>query len=312
MLVAALLVAIVTGVPAAAQEQETPPQESGLSIVEGDTGQETLESLQNRSAEKRWNKLSKLWKKNRSKGKNSLQAVPDGNAVSTSDLTAPQRLDAQTIQPVPEQLPLDEPEVARDFSTETSVQVVRSTQPPTEYVEPVRDPRQLRKVTEILPFYDYQPDIASLSGDPCQYLCPRPDSPECEPDEAGAKLPTCPDEVQLSSGLYEGRLIAESVFSWEPSNLYHNPLYFEDGALERYGHTRNKLIQPFYSVAKFGGQLFGLPYQMAIDPACRKQYTLGWYRPGECAPKKCYQIPWSFRAAAAQAGVLTGIFFVFP
>jgi len=312
MLSAALLAVMLTDTPASAQEQATPLQESGFSVAPGDAAQETLESLQNRSAEKRWKTLSRLWKKNHSKEPKPLHVAPAPGAVSTRDLTAPPRLDAQTIQPIPEKLPLDEPEISRDFSTEASVQVARSTQPPSEYVEPVRDPRQLRKVTEILPFYDYQPDIANLSGDPCQYLCPRPDSPDCEPGEADAKLPTCPDEVQLSGGLYEGRLIAESVFSWEASNLHHNPLYFEDGPLERYGHTRNKLIQPFYSVAKFGGQLFGLPYQMAIDPACRKQYTLGWYRPGECAPKKCYQIPWSFRAAAAQAGVLTGIFFIFP
>ena len=59
-------------------------------------------------------------------------------------------------------------------------------------------------------------------------------------------------------------------------------------------------------------QLVGLPYQMTIDPVYRRRYSLGWYRPGECAPKLHYQIPFSTRAAAVQAGVLTGLFFVVP
>jgi hypothetical protein len=102
-------------------------------------------------------------------------------------------------------------------------------------------------------------------------------------------------------------------YYWLPSNLYHNPLYFEDPALERYGHVHfNDCVEPFFSMARFGSQFVGLPYQMALDPVCRRQYTLGWYRPGDFAPKKIYQVPLNGRAAATAAGVYAGLFWLVP
>ena len=100
-------------------------------------------------------------------------------------------------------------------------------------------------------------------------------------------------------------------YCWEPTNLYHNPIYFEDVPLERYGHTRHYLIQPFFSGAKFAVQLLGLPYQMTIYPVCSRQYSLGYYRPGECAPYKYYQIPLNAEAALVEAGVISGGYFLF-
>jgi hypothetical protein len=40
-------------------------------------------------------------------------------------------------------------------------------------------------------------------------------------------------------------------------------------------------------------------------------YTLGYYRPGECAPKKYYRITWNAHAATVEAGVWTGLIFLF-
>jgi hypothetical protein len=65
-------------------------------------------------------------------------------------------------------------------------------------------------------------------------------------------------------------------------------------------------------VGKFSAQLVGLPYQMGIDPPCKRIYPLGYYRPGECAPKLHYQVPWNTRAALIQAGVTTGMFYLIP
>ena len=62
-------------------------------------------------------------------------------------------------------------------------------------------------------------------------------------------------------------------------------------------------------------QLLGLPYQMTIDPMWKKMYPLGYYRPGECAPKLHYQVPWNTRAAINQANAnanLTVIDFNLP
>lgn len=108
------------------------------------------------------------------------------------------------------------------------------------------------------------------------------------------------------------RSFPEVVFAWEPTNFFYHPLYFSDPALERYGHAHNHLIQPIASIARFGTQFIMLPYQMTIDPPCKPEYALGWYKPGDCAPKLIYQIPLNAQAAAVEAGVLTGLFYAIP
>ena len=148
----------------------------------------------------------------------------------------------------------------------------------------------MRKITEIEPYHDYSPETASKKK---------------------LKRDFKPKEYWTSKP-YTPRIFEDVLFTWEASDLYHNPLYFEDPALERYGHTYPDIVQPFASVGRFGLQLVGLPYQMTIDPICSKHYALGWYRPGECAPKLLYQIPWNTRAATVQAGVVTGLIFLIP
>lgn len=174
----------------------------------------------------------------------------------------------------------------------------------------VDDPGKLKKITEIKPYYSYEPNPQVRAEDPCRNLCPRPDGTPCK--DLGEEAPLCPEEVVLSNEQYIPRNFAGSVFAWEASNLHYNPLYFEDVALERYGHTYPCWVQPFASVGKFGVQLVGLPYQMGIDPVCKEIYPLGYYRAGEWAPKLHYQIPWNTKAALTQAGVTTGMFFLIP
>ena len=176
--------------------------------------------------------------------------------------------------------------------------------------EPVTSPTQLKRISDIQPFFDYQPTSA-IKGEVCWDLCPRPDGLPCKPDENG-NMPECPSEFKLSDAAYSNRMFADSLYQWQAPNQYHNPLYFEDPALERYGHVHCELIQPFVSVARFGVQLAGLPYQMTIDPVCKKRYNLGYYRVGECAPKKYYWIPWNTHAAVNEAAVWTGLLYLFP
>ena len=102
------------------------------------------------------------------------------------------------------------------------------------------------------------------------------------------------------------------AYHWMASNLYHNPLYFEDPSLERYGHAYPPLVQPFASAGRMTAQLIGLPYQMTIDPIHRRRYSLGWYRPGDCAPKLKYRIPLHRKAAAVQAAAIAGGFLIAP
>jgi len=151
----------------------------------------------------------------------------------------------------------------------------------------VQDPKRLRRITTIRPFQDYSP----LGRPP---------------------VTRKPEELNLDGAELTKRAFESQVYHWKPTDLYHFPLYFEDPPLERYGHTHHELVQPFVSAQRFGMQLIGLPYQMTIDPILKKTYTLGWYRPGEPAPMLLYQVPWNTEAAAAQAGVMTGLFFLVP
>ena len=81
------------------------------------------------------------------------------------------------------------------------------------------------------------------------------------------------------------------------------------------GTLREKLAAgplPEEALIRLGAQLALLPYQMALKPPLHHRYALGYYRPGEWAPKLHYQIPLNAKAAAVQAGVMTGAFFIFP
>jgi len=150
-------------------------------------------------------------------------------------------------------------------------------------------PTPLQSITEISPFADYIPKGYEL--------------------DAESQMP---ETELLDQAPYRERSFDEIVYTWEPTNLSYNPLYFEDAPLERYGHTHHPLLQPFVSATRFGVQLVGLPYQMTIDPIYKKRYPLGYYRPGEYAPKKLYQIPLNLDAAIVEAGVVTGLFFLIP
>ncbi len=260
-----------------------------------------LDRLKNRSASDRWQKF----RDNRS------QPEP-----STFDRTATENGERKPIprgfgspNSPPVSVPVSE---NYDFPQYGNTLSIAASQPDIEaYPDPVRDPAKLKKLSSILPYFDYEPGGRGRDKGPCANLCPRPDGKPCQIDADG-RTPACPEEVSLSAGMYEGRQFSDTVFQWEASNLYHFPLYFEDPTIERYGHTHHDAIQPFVSTARFGVQLLGLPYQMTIDPIVKKMYTLGYYRPGECAPKKYYQIPWNTEAAIRQAAVTTGLFYIFP
>jgi hypothetical protein len=160
-----------------------------------------------------------------------------------------------------------------------------------------------KPITEILPYHDYAPH----GEDPCEFMCPRPEG--CPPN-AGAK--PCPERVELPEVKADGRAFLAIHMLWEPSNLFHNPLYFEDHTLERYGHTHNRVLQPLVSVGKFGVHLIGLPYQLALHPPCERQFTLGWHRPGECVPYRYHVPPWNTKAALTAAAAYTGLIFLIP
>jgi hypothetical protein len=176
--------------------------------------------------------------------------------------------------------------------------------------ELVKKPSELPKVTAILPYLDYEPDPKVAKENPCENQCPTPDGKPCKTKDG--RILDCPKEITLSEGSFQPRAFAPSVYAWQASNVCYQPLYFEDPQLERYGHSYPFLVQPFVSIGRMTVQAAGLPYQMVIDPCCCCVYPLGYYRPGECAPKLIYQVPLNLEAALVEAGAITGVYFLFP
>ncbi|MDB4731193.1 hypothetical protein OAF74_00010 [bacterium] len=152
----------------------------------------------------------------------------------------------------------------------------------------------LRSISDIEPYHDYVP--VKNRKNTSQMIKPI--------NAEGPKYLPLPANGSLEAHN------APTYYHWMASNLTHDPLYFEDVSLERYGHTYP--LQPFVSISKFGLQVIGLPYQMALNPVDCEQYALGYYRPGDCAPFLRYRIPYNKTAATTAAGVYTGLIFLIP
>ena len=75
------------------------------------------------------------------------------------------------------------------------------------------------------------------------------------------------------------------VFAWEAPSIRHQPLYFEDVALERYGQTLPDYRQSVRSAIHFGTALTGLAFQMHETPPRSCDSPLGYCRPGSCVPQ---------------------------
>jgi hypothetical protein len=160
----------------------------------------------------------------------------------------------------------------------------------------------LRPLDQIMPYHDYESVRPDLKLDP----------DDLPPDIDVNRVPVDAVLTDLPTSELAPRLTPDTVFSWEASNIWHNPLYFEDPTVERYGHTGPPVLQPLYSITRLGVQLVGLPYQMTIDPVRKRRYILGWYQPGDYVPHKFYQVPLNLKAAAVQAGAVAAGVVILP
>ncbi|MGY8768758.1 MAG: hypothetical protein ACKVH8_10085 [Pirellulales bacterium] len=121
-----------------------------------------------------------------------------------------------------------------------------------------------------------------------------------------------PYECGWNKEPFEGRDWDPLEVNWTASALCHKPLYFEERALERYGHTTGPLTQPFVSGAHFFGNVITLPYKMGMNPPTECRYALGYYRPGNCAPQLIAPIPLSVRGALTQTAAVLGAVYWIP
>lgn len=103
-------------------------------------------------------------------------------------------------------------------------------------------------------------------------------------------------------------------FCWDAPAFCHQPLYFEEVNLERYGYGPRyvRVLQPVLSGAHFFATVPALPYKMAADPPWDCAYTLGHYRPGSPAPYRVMNPPHSALGGLAEAGTVLGLIVLIP
>jgi hypothetical protein len=137
------------------------------------------------------------------------------------------------------------------------------------------------------------------------------------------RSPIVPDDVaearlnELGNVSYDSVLMRHWMglrYCWDAPVLYHQPLYFEQVNLERYGYGPRHLraIQPVLSGAHFFATVPTLPYQIASGPLHRVEYALGHYRPGSPAPYRIQYPPLSIPGSLAEAGVIIGLIALIP
>lgn len=212
--------------------------------------------------------------------------------LSRPEEDSPRVIDSKPAAPLGTRPPYEE-----EGATKTpgdSITPDRGTQRPlTAQVKggPPRKTTQVRRIGDIAPLNDFDKDTEIM-----QYAA-----------EKAREF-----NVRFGGEAYTPRNFPEVAMPWTPPTSRYYPLYFEDPALERYGHTHHPLLQPVVSSARFSAQLALLPYQMTIKPPCEMRSPLGWYRPGDVVPKLHYPFPWSAKAAAVEAAAVVGFIYLIP
>ena len=121
-----------------------------------------------------------------------------------------------------------------------------------------------------------------------------------------------PHDCPLGHEIFRPRSFTPITFTWTAPGLCHKPLYFEDEQLERYGHMAGPWVQPLASAANFFATIPILPYKMGLELPNECVYTLGYYRPGDCAPYLFDPFPISVRGMFFEAGAWVGACALFP
>lgn len=287
-----------------------------------------LENLKRRSAEERWQRIKRLYPAEPLPQRQGLPAAisDEGTKAATEERVPPSPEETPLIprltvlpantstdwiipaRPAPIEEPVSVPSPEAPSSVEPDKSETRSFRatpriaaqdvdtsnpsPTPLEEETVRSsPRNalVRKIGEINPYYDRERDT---------------DIREFAQEKAREY------EGLFRPKPFEERMFPRIALEWDPSDLFYYPLYFSDPPLERYGHSYHPWLQPFVSIARFSTQFVFLPYQMTIEPICAEVSPLGWYRPGDCAPKLLYQPPLNAEAAIVEAGFVTGFYYL--
>jgi len=133
----------------------------------------------------------------------------------------------------------------------------------------------------------------------------------------GELPPNCAAEVfghdiRPATNLPTARGFNATAFQWKAPGTCHRPLYFEDATLERYGQGHVRVLQPIVSGARFYGSMAALPYKMGVERPRKCMYTLGYFRPGTCAPRLRQKLPVELDASALEVGTIAGLILLVP
>lgn len=230
-----------------------------------------------------------------------LETNPTGRREATIDELDPfDDAAANRLQVTPE-----------PFSDEIGKQQDDRSQPtPLDLPPPFDLPGELPRSQE-------EPTLEELARGPDIREVPCPLPSDLKPiteitDDISAEGIEFPPECTLGDMPYAPRQWAMMTYTWKAPGLCHKPLYFEDVALERYGHSYGPFVQPLISGAHFFATLPILPYKMGLEPPGECVYALGYYRPGSCAPRMILPLGLSLRGALLEAGAWTGMVFLIP
>ena len=130
----------------------------------------------------------------------------------------------------------------------------------------------------------------------------------CKPKDCSCDLFSKPEDG-CSTRRYDW---AETEFNWAASELYHQPLYWEDALLERYGQTHHPLVQPWLSGAHFFATFPIIPYKIGLDRTHDRIYTLGYYRPGSPTPCLSRRLRVEADAATLEAASWAAVILLLP
>jgi hypothetical protein len=119
-------------------------------------------------------------------------------------------------------------------------------------------------------------------------------------DLVGGKPPEC----GLGDTPVQPRHWRPVTFAWTAAGTCHNPIYFEEEQLERYGHSWGPIKQTAVSAVQFFATAPLVPYFMGVYPPNECIYDLGQYRPGSCAPYYLDPLPLSVRGALYEGAFL--------
>jgi hypothetical protein len=120
-----------------------------------------------------------------------------------------------------------------------------------------------------------------------------------------------PEEPVLSRERYTGRSFPVHTEVVEVSYVCHRPLLFEEKNSERYEWDLG-ILQPVVSAGAFYFDVLALPYHVASYAGHCYDCSAGKCLPGDPVPYLIEPPQWSLTATLAEAGVLVGLFAIFP